>query len=169
MTDLTSYDAFVDSQGHTWLVATDQKRYVRRIRPPWNPQGEETPRLVLVAKRPELMDSRHVLPTQEDSALFRNFAAMEPTPEQILDFVHRYGLLWREDRERFEEWEFEIRTMRFLIEIWDAVRARPAKRNHRRTLQGRQSRPCSLPVRRHGSAVLALGMEAAADQRAFRR
>jgi predicted nucleic acid-binding Zn ribbon protein len=123
MTDLTSYDAFVDGQGYTWLVATDQKRYARRIRPPWNPQGEETPRLVLIAKHPELMDRRHVVPTQEDPALFRNFAAMEPTPEKILEFVHRYGRLWNEERERFEEWEFEIRTMRFLIELWDAMRA----------------------------------------------
>ena len=123
MTDLTSYDAFVDGQGYTWLVATDQKRYARRIRSPWNPQGEDTPRLVLVAKHPELMDRIHVVPTQEDPALFRNFAAMEPTPEQILEFVHRYGRLWNEEHERFEEWEFEIRTMRFLIELWDAVRA----------------------------------------------
>ncbi|MGD9720100.1 MAG: hypothetical protein AB7O59_08315 [Pirellulales bacterium] len=121
MTDLTSYDATVDGQGYTWRAATDPNRYARRIRPPWNPLGEATPRLMLVANRPELMDRRLVTPTREDTALFRNFAAMEPTPEQILEFVHRYGRLWNDERERFEEWEFEVRTMRFLIEIWDAV------------------------------------------------
>jgi hypothetical protein len=121
MTDLTSYDATVDGQGYTWLAAADLKRYARRIRPPWNPLGEDTPRLVLVAKRPELMDRRHVTPTREDTALFRNFADLDPTPEQILEFVQRYGRLWNEGQEPFEEWEFEVRTMRFLIEIWDAV------------------------------------------------
>jgi hypothetical protein len=124
MTDLTSYDAVVDTQGYCWAIANDRKGFDRRIRGPWNPQGEDTPRLILTAKCPQLMERRQVVPTQEDPALFRNFAAMEPTSEQILEFVHRYGRLWDEEHERFEEWEFEVRTMRFLIQVWDAVRAR---------------------------------------------
>jgi predicted nucleic acid-binding Zn ribbon protein len=123
MTDLMTYEAALNGEGYEWVEPTDRKGYVRRIRSAWNPAGEQTPRLVLVPKRPELMNRRTVRPTDQDAALFRNFAAMEPTPNQILDFVHRYGPLWGAERERFEEWEFEIRTMRFLIELWDAVQA----------------------------------------------
>jgi len=123
MTDLMTYEAALNGEGYEWVEPADRKGYARRIRPPWNPVGENTPRLVLVAKRPELMNRRTVLPTDQDAALFRNFAALEPTPDQALDFVHRFGPLWGAERERFEEWEFEVRTMRFLIELWDAVQA----------------------------------------------
>ncbi len=127
MTDLMTYEAALNGEGYEWVEPSDRRGYVRRIRPPWNPRGDDTPRLALVGKRPELTNRRVVLPTEEDAALFRNFAAMEPTPEQILDFATRRGPLWGEEQERFEEWEFEVRTMRFLIQVWDAVRRRKLK------------------------------------------
>ncbi|MEX0677436.1 MAG: hypothetical protein WD063_10200 [Pirellulales bacterium] len=124
MTNLMTYAAALNGEGYEWVEPADRKGYVRRIRQPWNPRGESTPRLALVGKRPELMNRRVVLPTEQDPALFRNFTAMEPTPDEIVDFVRSHGPLWGEEQERFEEWEFEIRTMRFLIQVWDAVRAR---------------------------------------------
>ncbi|MEX0678893.1 MAG: hypothetical protein WD063_17595 [Pirellulales bacterium] len=130
MTSLITYEAALNGEGYEWVEPSDRRGYVRRIRPPWNPGGDDTPRLALVGKRPELMNRRVVLPTEEDAALFRNFAAMEPTPDQILDFVNRHGPLWGEELERFEEWEFEVRTMRFLIQVWDAVRARKLPAEH---------------------------------------
>ncbi len=95
------------------------------FRDPWNPSGDQTPRLLLRHKRPvSKVHSRLISPTDEDSSLFRNFASMEPTPEQILEFANRYGVLWDAmPGEPFHEWEYEVRTMRFLIEVWDAVEA----------------------------------------------
>ena len=52
MTDLMTYQAAVDGEGYEWVEAADRKGYSRRIRAPWNPRGENTPRLVLVAKHP---------------------------------------------------------------------------------------------------------------------
>jgi hypothetical protein len=124
MTNLITYEAALNGEGYEWVEPPDRKGYVRRIRLPWNPRGDDTPRLALVGKRPELMNRRMATPTEEDAALFRNFAAMEPTPDQILDFVNLRGPLWGEEHERFEEWEFEVRTMRFLIQVWDAVQGR---------------------------------------------
>jgi hypothetical protein len=68
---------------------------------------------------------RPVKPTAEDGALFRNFAQLEPTTEAIAEFANRYGLLWdTEVGVPFWAWEFEIRTMRFLIAVWDAIAAK---------------------------------------------
>lgn len=117
MADLISYEARVHAGGYEWMTPL---RRERRIRAPWNALGPATPRLVLVAKGPP---HRTFSPTDKDSALFRNFATTNPTPDEVLKFASLAGPLWDELNEPFEEWEYEIRTMRFLIELWDAIRS----------------------------------------------
>ena len=97
----------------------DMKRnYLRwRVRSPWNPQGLETPRILLRGCGDSLSLVQAAI---NDPAMFRNFAAMEPTPAEIIPFANRFGRLglgWI--GEPFHEWEYEVRTMRFLIELWD--------------------------------------------------
>ncbi len=124
MTDqVATYPGALNNEGYEWARPSDRKGRAPRIRPPWNAQGENTPRLMLVGKRPERLNRRSVFPIHEDSALFRNFAAMDPTPDEIINFVSRFGTLWDADGEPFAEWEYEVRTMRFLIDIWDEVKA----------------------------------------------
>jgi hypothetical protein len=67
--------------------------------------------------------------TPAGPALFRNFARLDPTPDSIADFARRYGNLyrWAAAGTPFAEWEYEIRTMAFLIELWDAATAKRTK------------------------------------------
>src|SRR4029079_8210186 len=68
-----------------------------------------------------LQTDRLVHLTANDGALFRNFASLEPTREAILGFANSYGMLWESEvGVPFAEWEYEIKMMRFLVEIWDA-------------------------------------------------
>ena len=121
MTAILTFQQSISDGGFRW-EADDKSGPPPRIRQPWNSLGDDTPRLSLFAndvKDPQ--QSLVVSPTADDSSLFRNFARMEPTPDQILEFAGRYGSLWMLKCEPFCEWEFEIRTMRFLVDLWDAV------------------------------------------------
>lgn len=134
MPAILTFERPVSAVGYEWVPAdqwnvVDGERFGNLVQPrwlvrqPWNPLGDKTPRLLL---RP-IGDTgyRTVCPTVEDSGLFRNFAALEPTPKAIVEFAGRFGSLWETMvGEPFHEWEFEIRTMRFLIEVWDAAESR---------------------------------------------
>lgn len=131
MPAILTFERTLCDAGYEWVPAdqwnvVDGQRFSNLVQPrwlvrqPWNPLGDQTPRLLLRPKG----DSgyRTVYPTVEDSGLFRNFAALEPTPESIVQFAGRLGTLWEAMvGEPFHEWEFEIRTMRFLVEVWDAA------------------------------------------------
>jgi len=128
----------VDSSGYEWTSADEGSSFVQpdwRFRPPWN--AADTPHILLQPFSLSGLDasltaeelcatvrknSRDVHPTDDDGALFRNFARLEPTKEAIAEFANRYGLLWSElPGVPFGEWEFEIRTMQFLVGVWDAA------------------------------------------------
>lgn len=93
-----------------------------RVRAPWNQKGNKTP-LRLLRATADSGDAQS-LPL-DDPALFRNFAALDPMSDHVVRFANTYGLLWESDLGvPFAEWEYEIRTMRFLLRIFDYVRER---------------------------------------------
>jgi hypothetical protein len=58
--------------------------------------------------------------------LFRTFAQLEPTTSAILEFANQYGMLWNDAIGiPFGEWEYELRVLRFLIDIWEAADKSP--------------------------------------------
>jgi hypothetical protein len=71
-------------------------------------------------------------PLQEHSGLFRTLASTPPTPEGILQFAHRYGLLWYSPNDKYRadpdflpelrEWVAHIWALRICVTLWDAVR-----------------------------------------------
>lgn len=107
----------MSNEGYQWIAPLHREKRIRR---PWNALGSATPSIVLV---PMGLGQNTISPTNEDPALFRNFARVEPTPHEILKFAGRAGLLWDELNEPFWEWEYEIRTMRYLVDLWDAIRS----------------------------------------------
>ncbi len=133
MPAILTFEHTVSAIGYEWVPAdqwnlVDGQRFSNLVQPrwlvrqPWNQLGDKTPRLLLRPKGDSGGGYRTVAPTVEDSGLFRNFAVLEPTPESIVEFAGRYGTLWETMvGEPFHEWEFEIRTMRFLIDVWDAA------------------------------------------------
>lgn len=93
---------------------------------PWNPLGEKTPSIELCPVGDSDEEYYHpqresVALTRADSALFRNFAAMTPTQDEILEFVHRYGDLKNFWISQFSEWEYEVRVLKFFVELQDAL------------------------------------------------
>lgn len=129
MPALLTFNSSVNQAGYDWVPGgewnlVDGVRYDNFTEPRWlvptlRNAIAQTPRMLL---RPRgTFASRRwieIQPTAKDSGLFRNFAATEPTPEAIIDFANVYGPLWEtEVGEPFHKWEYEIRTMRFLIEV----------------------------------------------------
>ncbi len=117
MTAILNFENRFWPNGFSWEKLP--KNEEPRIREPWNPLGEATPRIELVTQ--DIGERARVAPTVLDSGLFRNMARLEPTPEQILAFAGRYGSLWTADHVPFSEWEYEVRTLRFVLQAWDAV------------------------------------------------
>jgi hypothetical protein len=128
-----AFASHVHLAGYEFVDADDERfdtSFAPRIREPWNPLGTKTPRLYLCAKSWDYggkgMSFRHCSPTQEDSSLFLNFAALEPEPNAIAKFANRYGFLFGthpEGAEPFSEWEYEICTMRFLEDLRSGKRS----------------------------------------------
>lgn len=56
--------------------------------------------------------------TLTDNALFLRLAEMKPTMQEILEVSDEYGPIFGE---RGFWWEFDIRCMRFLVELWKSV------------------------------------------------
>ncbi len=146
MTSTVQYKTLVAKSGYVWVDAADwnvfegvrvpvrrRDRPKLRQRPPWN--GLDTPRLLLRPAdvfafisgfAPEgsggIEVEKLVNLTGKDAALYRNFANLETTPMAIVEFANRYGTLWQNDFGiPFADWEYEIKTMRFLVESWDAA------------------------------------------------
>ena len=62
----------------------------------------------------------------EHAGLFREFAALDQTPEAIVGFAARYGLLWQEnaDFEHYEDrWLVPIAEVRAMISTYDQAMA----------------------------------------------
>ena len=59
-----------------------------------------------------------------NGGLFRQFAALEPSPEEILRFADEYGCLMNTDGavERFTEWQFWMALMKDLVAALDDSR-----------------------------------------------
>ena len=76
-------------------------------------------------------------PLEERTGLFREFAALEPSEQQVLSFANRFGLLGAgSDRELdsrygrvsvygelLELWKEEIEAFKLALEAWDVVAA----------------------------------------------
>ncbi len=161
MPALLTFECPVSTAGYHWVPAdqwnlVDGQRFDNfsqprwLVREPWNPLGKKTPRLLLRPKGEFGRGYRTVRPIVEDSGLYRNFAALEPSPEQIVQFADCYGTLWETMvGEPFHEWEFEIRTMRFLTEVWDAAETRRTgviAKHFRTDTSGRVSYPFAKTI-----------------------
>jgi hypothetical protein len=118
----SNFSALICKKGYRWEplegAAIKTSSY-------WHPAGRNTPRLSLVpivyfGRAPN--EWRSSPRTCDQSGLFRNFAYLEPTPDEVIEFANEHGELF-DAQETFAEWEFEVRTMRFLLEVWDAVSA----------------------------------------------
>ena len=101
-------------------------------------------------------------PLEERTGLFREFAALEPSEQQVLSFANRFGLLGaggnRELDSRYgrvsvygellELWKEEIEAFKLALEAWDVVAAgsRQALANLKAKLADLSSRwPCNGP------------------------
>jgi len=142
MASLLSFSADVSRSGYEWVPADEwnvfsikgndpnRERSLLpepapewRVREPWNPLGNLTPKNLLRAAGPQYGPVNKTFPTDKDAALFRNFAGLDPTPNAIVGFANNWGNLFdRLAGVPFAEWEYEIRTMRFLLDLWDEVR-----------------------------------------------
>jgi hypothetical protein len=60
-----------------------------------------------------------------DEALFMNFAMLPTSPEAILNFANVYGSLYPafSSMVPFSEWEYEINTLRFAVEVNDQLKS----------------------------------------------
>jgi hypothetical protein len=85
-----------------------------------NAGGERQPVLVAPTEARQEM----ARPLNEDAALFVNFAHVPATPDGILAFARRHGLLYADARrpEWFGTWRDGIRLMEDLIGFWNAIR-----------------------------------------------
>ena len=96
-------------------------------------QREGGPQQVLV---PASLRSRSYEPLREYTSLFREFASTDPTPDGVLAFANRYGLLGFRDRyeqvippeggairhiptEPLGAWQQEIKKMKNTVGLWD--------------------------------------------------
>jgi len=85
----------------------------------------------------EIAVDRFYDPFVEEPALYRIFAALEPTPEAILDFAEKYGdfttvaELLEGEEHHLAEYKYEISAMRRFVEAADSVIARTGDRRTR--------------------------------------
>lgn len=124
----------------TWAVAESGHRWV-------DSHAFDAPKVrarFLTTGRPigsGVVRVRRYQPLSSRSGLFRDFSAVEPTPEAIKEFAHRYGLLGgnlvkqipldHESRkkqarlgtgEQLGAWTKEILTMGHAVDLWEAAR-----------------------------------------------
>jgi hypothetical protein len=94
------------------------KRPAKRVGFRWEGEQKHQMRLVRIDGAP--FADYH--PLKREPALFRNFAALEPTPGSILKFANRYGSLGRfaDNREPFQFWQDKIAFMRNCVDVWQA-------------------------------------------------
>ncbi len=125
MPEVEPFAAYVAGDGYEWterLPANLQMRFRR----PWNPLGDNTPKIVL--QNPGMVSGAplaKVSPTKKHSGLFLTFAELTPSEDQIVKFANEHGRLFSgQTAECFSEWEFEIRTMAFLVHVWSATKER---------------------------------------------
>ena len=62
----------------------------------------------------------------EHAGLFREFSALDQSPDAIVEFANRYGLLWQDnaDFERYEEkWLVSIAEVKALVSTYDRAMA----------------------------------------------
>ena len=130
MTAAIQYQTTLPENGFEWVPENewdvrDGKKLVPyegkpmlRCAPPWTDGAHA----LLLRDRPG--SSKVIFPTSVDGSLFRNFSMIDPVPDRILDFANRFGSLYSGramTNEPFSEWQFEIRSMRFLVQLWDDV------------------------------------------------
>jgi hypothetical protein len=103
----------VDPNGYRF-ESTDQKTW----RDP--PEPHEPERLILV---PDGFQSTRYHPLADHTALFRNFADVDPSPEGVQAFANRYGLLKKPEEEGpIATWYDRIRRMKNAVNLWEKGR-----------------------------------------------
>ena len=136
MTATLHFTNNVNEAGYVWEFVD---HFAQRI-PPWNSEPSQEFALRFADSNTFVKrNSRVACPTADDSALFRNFAGLDPTAERMLEFANQYGPLDAYELEGIAQWpggeedllnwwEYHIRTMRFVIDIWDDVSAKRTKK-----------------------------------------
>lgn len=110
MTTLLSYDCEVAVCGYWWWNGDE----------PLDPERDASFEDACLENYDGLDDSN--VDTRSvpllDSALFLRVAATQPTMEEILDLADQYGPIFGD---RIFCWKFEVRILRFMVELWQAV------------------------------------------------
>jgi hypothetical protein len=145
MFEIQHFTHLVDPTGYVW-AQPGGNRVKTRFRKPWNKE-EEKFNVVLIEKSVTLPKGppakiaiqlglkaprrtvqgdiwfSEVSPTKRHSGLFLTFASLFPRPEQIEKFAGEHGKLFDDPvAEPFAEWAFEVRTMAFLIKVWESIK-----------------------------------------------
>ena len=121
MAILLSYECEVATCGYSWwaglpthVVATNEI-----VNETWDPDQDLYEDACLYDNQGGCDDDvETVSVTLRDSALFLRIAAMQPTMEEIVELAKEYGPIFGD---RIFYWEFEVRILKFMVELWQSV------------------------------------------------